>query len=191
MKNPATIAMSLACTLFLTGCNPLGERTVYSVGYYTIDGTDLDELHQQIQLHGPKVMGVGNALAATDINMVPSIKYQLRDGKCRITSAKVRVNARVTLPRHSNEKALKQKLARTWNNLAEYAKVHEAVHLEIADRNAVEMEHTISSLEPRKDCKSLREIVSKVFDLMYRQHHIEQLKFDQDERARIRILASE
>lgn len=182
---------SIFCVLLLSGCNPLGERTVYSVGYYTIDGTDIDELHQQIQLHGPKVMGVGNALAATDINMVPSIKYELRDGLCHISSAKVRVNARVTLPRHSNENALKKRLAQTWNNLAEYAKVHEAVHLEIADRNAIEMEQTLGALEPNKDCKTLREMVSRLFEIMYRRHHIEQLKFDQDERARIRILASE
>ncbi len=191
MKKPVAVLVSLACLLLLSGCNPLGERTVYSVGYYTIDGKDIDELHQQIQVHGPKVTGVGNALAAADITMVPSIKYELRDGLCHISSAKVHVNARVTLPRHSNKKVLERKLARTWNNLAEYAKVHEAVHLEIADRHALEMERTIASLQPRSNCATMRETVSKVFEVLYRRHHIEQLRFDQTERERIRVLAQE
>jgi len=181
----------VSATAFLVACTSVGERTVVSVGYYTVTGDTFNEVDQQIKIHGPEVTGVGKALASTDLRMLPQIKYELARGACRVSNARINVKARVTLPRHSNVNSLKSELAQAWNSLEEYARVHEAVHLAIADRYAVEMEKAINALRPRPNCVEMRGDVQQTFSRLFEEHHKEQLQFDADERERIRGLVAE
>jgi len=66
--------------------------------------------------------------------------------------------------------------------------VHEAVHLAIADRYAIEMENAISALPRAENCVSMRENVQAVFSDLFEKHHADQLQFDADEKSRIRGL---
>jgi len=66
--------------------------------------------------------------------------------------------------------------------------VHEAVHLAIADRYAIEMERAIGALPGQDNCVNMREEVQKVFTKLFEQHHEDQLQFDADEKSRIRGL---
>jgi len=136
----------------------------------------------------PEVTGVGKALASTDLRMLPSIKYKLANGGCEVSNARINVKARVTLPRHANVNTLKVELAQAWSSLEEYARVHEAVHLAIADRYAIAMENAINALPPAKNCVSMREDVQVVFSDLFEKHHADQLQFDADEKERIRGL---
>lgn len=171
--------------LFLAACTSVGERTLVSVGYYTVSGETFNEVDRQIKLHGPVVSGVGKALASTDLRIIPNVKYGIRGDLCEVSSARVSVKARVTLPRHSNERKLKFELAQAWNSLEEYARVHEAVHVAIADRYAIRMEEAFVVLPPEKDCIQMRESVNTIFNKLFEQHHADQLQFDADERERI------
>ncbi|MEM7214203.1 MAG: DUF922 domain-containing protein [Pseudomonadota bacterium] len=191
MKLNKTGTIALLATAFLAACTAVGERTVVSVGYYTVSGATFHELDKDIKLHGPNVTGVGKALASTDLRMLPDIRYATSAGKCEVTKARINVKARVTLPRHSNESKLKADLAQAWNNLEEYARVHEAVHLAIADRYALIMEEAITALRPRENCSSMREDVQAAFSKLFEQHHAEQLQFDADEKVRIRKLTAQ
>ncbi len=159
-----------------------------SVGYYTVSGESFSELDKDIKLHGPSVTGVGKALASTDLRMKPSIQYARKTRSCFVESARINVKARVTLPRHSKESSLKSELAKAWDNLSDYAEVHEAVHLAIADRYALEMERAIKALKPRASCSLMREDVDAEFSRLFEQHHRAQLQFDADERIRIKKL---
>ncbi|MEM9278176.1 MAG: DUF922 domain-containing protein [Pseudomonadota bacterium] len=191
MRINKTGIIALCTTAFLAACTAVGERTVVSVGYYTVSGDTFGELDKEIKLHGPNVTGVGKALASTDLRMVPNIRYERLNGKCEVSKARINVKARVTLPRHSNESKLKADLAQAWNNLEEYARVHEAVHLAIADRYALIMEDAISALQPQDNCSRMREDVQIVFSRLFEQHHAEQLQFDADEKIRIRKLTAQ
>ena len=182
---------TLGAAITLAACTSVGERTVVSVGYYTVSGETFSEVDKQIKIHGPEVTGVGKALASTDLRMLPSIKYQLVDNGCRVSSARINVKARVTLPRHSKVNTLKAELAQAWNSLEEYARVHEAVHLAIADRYAVSMENAIGNLPAKADCLEMRQDVQAVFSDLFEKHHKEQLQFDIDEKARIRGLVNQ
>lgn len=188
-KITATVGILLLFTL--AACTAVGERTVVSVSYYTVSGDTFSELDKEIKLHGPNVTGVGKALASTDLRMLPDIRYAKAARSCSISSARVNVKARVTLPRHRNENALRQDLAKAWSNLEEYARVHEAVHLAIADRYALLMESEIKSLPPVENCSTLRANVSNTFYELSKQHHAEQLQFDADERERILRLTAQ
>ncbi len=178
-------------TALIAACTSVGERTLVSVGYYTVSGDTFSEVDRQIKIHGPEVTGVGKALASTDLRMLPKIKYALANGGCTVSNARINVKARVTLPRHSNVNKLKSELAQAWNSLEEYARVHEAVHLAIADRYAVNMEEAIKALDTQNDCVEMRAEVQKTFSRMFEQHHAEQLQFDADEKTRIRGLVKQ
>ncbi len=178
----------LAVIIPLGGCTSVGERTQLSVGYYTIEGQTFSQLDRQISLHGPNVTGVGRALAATNILMVPDIRFSLTDGKCVVTHARINVKAKVTLPRHANIAQTERKLRAAWNNLQEYARLHEAIHVAIADKYALKVEQSIKAVKPREDCKSMRAKVLEVSKKIMAEHEKEQLKFDKDEQVRIQNL---
>jgi len=182
---------ALASVVFLASCNSIGERTVFSVGYYTVTGDTFEEVDNQIELHGPNVAGVGKALASTDLQMQPIISYAAFSDGCRVESARVNVKARVTLPRHANIRRVKREVARAWTSLEEYARAHEAVHLAIADNYALKMEETIKSLAPENDCSRMRNTVAEAFSILFEEHHKEQLQFDADEKERIQNLAKQ
>ncbi len=186
-------ALSLICLSLgaLSACTAVGERTLVSVGYYTVSGDTFGELDREIKIHGPNVNGVGKALASTDLRMFPDIRYVSERKSCSISTVRINVKARVTLPRHKNEKTLKRDLARAWNNLEEYARVHEAVHLAVADRYALLIEKQIKALKAAPTCTELRANVSETFSSLSRKHHDEQLQFDADEKVRIRKLAGQ
>ncbi len=178
----------LSVAALLAACNSLGERTVFSVGYYTVNGDTFEEVDNQIELHGPNVAGVGKALASTDLQMQPSISYAAFGGGCRVEKARVNVRAKVTLPRHANIRRVKRDVAKAWSSLENYARAHEAVHLAIADSYALRMEDEISRLKPEDDCSSMRQKVSEAFSILFEEHHAEQLQFDQDEKDRIQSI---
>lgn len=183
--------LAIASTFALASCTSVGERTLVSVAYYTVSGDTFSEVDKQIKIHGPEVTGVGKALASTDLRMLPNIKYELVNGGCKVTNARVNIKARVTLPRHSNVNKLKAELAQAWTSLEEYARVHEAVHLAIADGYALKMEKAIRELPEANNCVSMRANVQTIFSDLFEQHHKEQLQFDADEKARIRGLVKQ
>lgn len=182
-------AMLLAA-LSASACTAVGERTQLSVGYYSIYGRTFSELDQQVALHGPVVAGVGKALAATNVRMVPDFEFAFDGDKCTVTSAHVAVKAHVTLPLLANPEEIRRDLSKAWNNLEQYARLHESVHVAIADRHALRAEKIISSLPPESDCRTLRGNAMLTFRKLMTEHEHEQIQFDEDERERISMLVS-
>jgi len=172
----------------LAGCNSVGERTLLSIGYYDIKGTSFSQLDQQISLHGPTVEGVGKALAATKIKMVPDIRFSQKNGKCYLTRTRVNVHARVTLPRLTNRHQLKKNLRNAWQNLEEYARLHEAVHVAIADQHALKIEKSLAAMAPAKNCETLKANARSLAARLLEKHEQEQLQFDAKEKIRIQKL---
>ena len=166
-------------------CTEVGERTQLSVGYYSVFGRTFEELDQQIALHGPNVGHVGKALAATNIHMVPDFRFVSHGGKCHVASAHVAVQAHVTLPRLANPERVKRALSRAWDNLQQYARLHESVHVAIADSYALKAEKLISSLPAQDDCATLHANAVAAFHKLMNEHEREQLQFDEDEKERI------
>lgn len=181
----STLCGVVGIVLLAAGCTEVGERTQLSVGYYSIHGRTFDELDQQIALHGPPVSGVGRALAATNIRMVPDFRFVQEHGQCFVKSAHVRVQAHVTLPRLASGKRLRNDLSRNWSNLEQYARLHEAIHVSIADSYALKAEQAVRSLPPEPQCETLRANAVLLFRRLMAEHESEQIQFDEDEKERI------
>lgn len=176
---------AFAAAVLLAGCSAVGERTSLSVGYYSIHGETFEDIDQQIALHGPSVLGVGKALAATTVRMSPEFNVGWSDGACRMAGARVNVQAHVTLPKLTSQQRLRSELAKAWDNLEQYARLHESVHVAIADKHAVKAEKAVMALAPEPSCESLRANAALLFRQLMVEHEAEQLRFDAEERLRI------
>lgn len=176
--------MVLGLMAFAAGCTAVTSRTNVNVGYYEVGGTSFKELDRQIALHGPQVPGVGRAIAATSVRMTPSIRYGNINGQCRVADARVRVQANVTLPRFAGRRAATKKLRGALDNIEAYAKLHEAVHVSIADKFAERAEEEISNLPPAADCDILRQRIAATYNNIMKEHEAAQLEFDAEEQRR-------
>ena len=168
----------------LIGCNSVTQRTNVSVGYYNVKGSTFEELDREIALHGPEVKGVGNAIAAASIKMIPRIDYILRDEGCVVTHVRIRVDAKVTLPRLAQKSRVSKKVRGAFSNMQNYAKLHESVHVSIADQFAEKAERAIRQIKPTPTCKALKAKITAVYSKILKQHQRAQQQFDRDEQKR-------
>lgn len=176
---------SLAGALMLAGCmSSTGPRTDVSVGYYDVRGTSFQELDREIALHGPLVEGVGKAIAATRVRMIPDIRYRTEASRCQVASARIRVKADVTLPRLTDRRRVNEDMSKAFSNIEEYARLHEAVHVQIADDHARKAEQSILALPAQPDCDRLSSSVMRAFKAVLEKHDKAQLAFDERERRR-------
>jgi predicted secreted Zn-dependent protease len=180
--------LAIAMLAVLGSCTPIGERTQMSVAYYQISGESFDEIDRQIAIHGPSVLGVGNALAATNVRMIPDFRFEHNGSYCRPVQVRVSVQAHVTLPKLATEEKLKKELANAWDDLQQYTRLHEYVHVSIADSHAVRAEKAIRELPPTRTCAEMRLAADALFKAHMAEHQADQLRFDFEERGRIAAL---
>src|SRR5690606_24196781 len=68
--------------------------------YFSVHGTTLDELEEQLNKHGPRVKSTGQRHpGATQMKFDTRLGYSEKGRYCRITEATVTVKAKVILPR--------------------------------------------------------------------------------------------
>ena len=176
--------MTIGLLALAAGCTAVSSRTNVNVGYYDVGGSSFSELDQQIALHGPQVPGVGKAIAATSVRMTPDIRFGYINGQCQVTHTRVRVQANVTLPRFARRKAATEKLKGAIDNIEAYARLHEAVHVSIADKFAETAEKEIAALPPVDDCEVLRSRITTTYNRIMEEHQAAQLEFDAQEQRR-------
>ena len=84
--------------ILLAGCQTVSENRV-SVDYYSIRGNSTADLDREIIRKGPKLTGGRHAVAVARIKITPNIRFKPDRRGCAVQSAKVTVDAKVTLPR--------------------------------------------------------------------------------------------
>lgn len=193
MKIPFKSISLITFGALLSGCISSeitsGERTKVNVGFYNIRGKTFEELDRQIALHGPTVSGVGKAIASTNVRMVPDIQFAQIGKECRISKSKVKVVAKVTLPRLQDQNATHKELKSAFSNLENYARLHEAVHVSIADNYAQAAEEEIALLPKRNNCDALEKDAVAKFKSIMALHEEAQQNFDKREKIRLTKLS--
>jgi len=178
----------LASGLLLSGCQSLQQSQV-SVDYYNISGNTTDALDSEIKRKGPKINGGQHAVAIARIKMFPNVTYEKSEKSCQVKSAKVTVDARVTLPKWTGRKAASAKLGKAWDNIDRYTRLHEATHVNMAFSYAKKMEKKVLALPAMKTCDRLREKTKSIVEKLLKEHDAAQRKFDADEQSRFSMLA--
>lgn len=168
--------------LVLAGCS----QTAVSTGYYDIQGNTAKSLDRDIKRKGPLK---GHALASAAIQFEPVSIVEKEDAKgCSISRARIKVIAKITLPRWKDRSGADAELKRAFNGLARYAKAHEKVHVDIANSYARSMEKSLQAIKPQKTCKQLQRVADRVIKAELVQHRKAQNKFDADEQRRLNRL---
>ena len=184
LRLPLVAGVALA----IAGCTQLTRSNV-SVDYYAIDGDSTAALDREIRRKGPRIADGRHAVAVARIKMQPRVRYAPGQSGCRVSSAKVHVDARVTLPRFVGQNRASRKVNEAWNNIDRYTRLHEAVHVEIAFRFAKVMERELLALPPKRNCALAREAASATVGTLLKAHDKAQKAFDADEQKRFERLA--
>ena len=172
----------------LGGCT-LSSKTDVKLDYYYVGGQSLSQIDTEIRKKGPRIKGAQHAVAVANIKMIPDVSFSNRDEGCIVRKAKVKVRATVTLPRWNNRKGAKLELARAWDNLDRYTRLHEAVHVAIADKYARLLEASLKALPAAESCAEARKRAKEVVEETMKRHEREQRKFDRSEKERFARLA--
>ena len=177
---------ALALPVLMAGCTAVPGSGV-SVDFYNVRGTTAQQIDSEIRRRGPNS---GHALAVARIRMIPDVSYDQRaDGSCRYDKARVGVNAAVTLPRFVDRNRTSGDLRRAIDNLDEYARFHEAVHVAIAEEFARRIGDQLRVLPTAENCSTLDSRAAAISAKLLEEHDKAQRKFDADEQRRLAALA--
>ncbi|MCI5076239.1 DUF922 domain-containing protein [Oricola sp.] len=168
----------------VSACTSTSSRVTTT--YYSIGGKTGADLDREIATKGPMK---GHALASAAIKFVPvAISYDKSDTGCSYKTARFRIDANITLPRWSNQNSSDPGLRTAWRFLAEYAREHEQVHIDIAEEHARKLGEQLEALAPRKTCEALDAAGQQVLKRVKRDHNRAQLAFDAAENKRLAAL---
>ena len=181
-------ALLLIAGVVLCACQSTQESKV-SIDYYRISGNSTSDLDSEIKRKGPRINGGAHAVAIARIKMFPKVTYERVKKGCRVESAKVPVNARVTLPKWTGRPNASAKLGEAWDNIDRYTRLHEATHVNMAFSYAKKIEDAVLALPTMSDCTRLRARTKKIVDRYLEEHDAAQRQFDVDEQKRFSILA--
>lgn len=177
---------SLIAVLALGGC---AAGPAVTTGFYDIKASTASQIDREIRLKGP---ADGHAIAATEIRFVPEVLTKAVDARgCRVGQARIRVSAKIILPRWQDRRSSEPGLNKAFDNLAAYAKIHEQVHVDIANLAARLMEDQMRAIAPQRTCESLENRVERVIRDVRSRHDKAQRAFDLAEKKRLNTLFRE
>ena len=175
-------AQAALCAALLASCTSVPGSGV-SVDYYNVRGTTARQIDREIRRFGPNE---GHALAVARIRMIPDVTYDAQaNGTCRYKRARVGVNAAVTLPKFIDRSKTEPGLRQAIDNLDEYARFHEAVHVAIAEAFADRISRELKALPAQASCDQLDKTAAALSRKILDEHDQTQKKFDRDEQRRL------
>ena len=179
--NRILLAASLLC---LAAPPASAESLTKTYSYFSVGGTTLDELEDQLNRRGPKVKSTGRRHpGATQMQFNTRLGYTEKRGYCRITEANVTVKAKVILPRWRQRGRADQDVRLIWDTLSDDIKRHEEQHVVIARKHARQLERTLTRLGRQKSCAIAAEKAKATADRLLEKHDKAQAKFDRTESA--------
>lgn len=168
-----------ACALLmLAGCTTGGLSTVY----YNVPGTTVEQISQQISRRGPQS---GHAIGTSETRMTPRIATVYSNGECRIVSAEIKLDIKVTLPRWTELDKADQRTQKSFHGLSEHVEWHEQQHVKISQHYAKTIEQRLLDLKPQPSCRLILKEAREIFKQGFVEHNKAQLAFDEEERPAI------
>jgi predicted secreted Zn-dependent protease len=173
----------LAALAFAWSALPAGAASLAKTySYFTIEGSTLDQLEQELSSRGPQVKSTGRRHpGATQMQFTTKLTYEETRGYCRVGSATVTVSAKVILPRWKPRGGAGADLRHIWETLSRDIKRHEESHVVIAKNHAAEIERALRDLPRSRSCETLAARASAVTNGILQRHDRKQADFDRVE----------
>lgn len=150
--------------------------------YFTIGGTNLEEIEQELKRRGPQVTNTGaRHPGATRMEFKTRVGYGERNGRCGVVEATVRVSANMILPRWNRRTSSDSDTRFVWDTLSADIKRHEESHVVIARNHARELEDALKAIRNERSCERAQEKVKETSARILAKHDREQERFDKIE----------
>lgn len=150
--------------------------------YFSIGGSNLEELEKELNRRGPKVRSTGRRHpGATQMEFNTSVTYARGDNWCRVEKATVLVKAKIILPRWRARRRADQETRIVWDTLSADIKRHEESHVIIAKNHARELEQALMGMGRARNCDLLEAKGGKLAMRVLEKHDKAQARFDRVE----------
>lgn len=177
MRTALTILLLSGMTVWASA-----ETLSRTYSYFSIGGTTLDEVENQLNTLGPHVSSTGRRHpGAARMEFNTKLTYGERGGMCVVAKADVSVTANVILPKWRNRNRAHSGLRVIWDTLSEDIKRHEDTHVAIARDYARKLESAIEGLPRARSCDQQAMRVKAVTRRVLKQHDAAQVQFDRVE----------
>ena len=155
-----------------------------SYSYFSIGGSTLDEIEDELARHGPLLKSSGSRHpGATRMQFTTRIGYQDEGRSCRIAQADVTLKAKVILPKWRRSKGADAEVRMIWDTLASDIKRHEESHISIAKNFARDLEKALLAIRRQPSCARAAEQAKTVTASILARHDQAQDRFDRIEAA--------
>lgn len=150
--------------------------------YFSVGGTTLQELQEELTVHGPKLRSTGaRHPGATEMEFTNRVTYKENNGRCGVETATVTVKAKIILPRWRKRANADSDARLIWDTLASDIKRHEESHVSIAKAHARTMEQALRALPRQRTCATAAARVKQTIARVLAEHDREQARFDRIE----------
>ncbi|MEZ5811327.1 MAG: DUF922 domain-containing protein [Rhizobiaceae bacterium] len=174
------VALTLVAVAMALPAQGAGLSKKYS--YFSIGGSNLEELEKELGRRGPKVRSTGRRHpGATQMEFNTSVTYARGENTCRVEKATVVVKAKIILPRWRARGRADRETRIVWDTLSADIKRHEESHVIIAKNHAHELEKALMGLGRAKSCDSLEAKGQKLAIRVMEKHDEAQARFDRVE----------
>ncbi len=175
--------LALSASLLVLSALPSAAATVTKTySYFSIGGTTLDQLEDQLNSRGPEVKSTGRRHpGATQMQFTTKLGYQETRGSCRVSEAHVAVKVKVILPKWRQRGKADPSVALIWDTLSSDIKRHEEKHVAIAQDSARRLEQALTKLRREKTCAVAAVKAKAVADKILAKHDRAQEDFDRVE----------
>lgn len=176
------VVFCAAGVLALTSLPAQGGSVSKTYNYFSIGGSTLEEIENELTKRGPQVKSTGKRHpGATQMEFTTQLTYAEKNGRCRIADAKVNMSAKVTLPRWKPRAKADGDVRLIWDTLASDIKRHEESHIVIARNHARELEQSLKAIGRQKSCAAAAAKAQAVQSQVLARHDAAQNRFDKIE----------
>lgn len=173
-----------ACLIAGTSVPAIAADMSKTYSYFSIRGTTLEDIEKDLARRGPNVATTGKRHpGATRMEFNTRLHYADHGRYCEISTVKVRMSAKVILPRWKPARKVSADTRFVWGTLAADIKRHEESHVIIAKNHARELETALKAIGRQKTCKIASDKAAKVTEKILAKHDREQQRFDRIEGA--------
>ena len=153
-----------------------------SYSYFTIGGSTLAEIEEELNRRGPLVGTTDRRHpGATRMQFATRVSYGESNGRCSVIDATVQLNANMILPRWRVARDGGMETLVIWDTLAADIRRHEEAHVVIARNHARELEKALKAVRNERDCAAAEERVERIRSDVLRRHDEAQIEFDRIE----------
>ncbi len=149
-KSPPVTAPIVAATG--TGGVSYDLKTVY----YSVKGTTLDEIINELKNKGPRDKTGKNYSGYTDYFLEWNYLSLHSENQCATRHIEVTLSTTITLPAWEGAASSSPSLQLMWQTYLKNLSLHETGHQDIAITNAKALHAKLSSVGPRPDCSQLK-----------------------------------